>query len=249
MFPIGDDNVKGGVFPYVTYAFLAINVLVFLFIQLPIMFQGEDAVKAFYNIYAGDPCELKAGTDWFTAITSMFLHGGIWHIIGNMLFLWVFADNIESTIGHIRFIIFYLLGGITAVLAHTYLGSGGDCTPMVGASGAIAAVLGAYFVMFPGSRIKLWAILFTFRLVAWLFLGLWIGQQFLAVLANVNMDKVQGGGIAWWAHIGGFIFGIFAGLYFKVRFPKIKSFMDNVRKQREYRSVKIPPKRYNNRFG
>jgi membrane associated rhomboid family serine protease len=142
----------------------------------------------------------------------MFLHGSWAHFLGNMLFLWVFADNIEASVGSVRFTFFYLLGGILASLAHIYFNLG-SLVPTIGASGAISAVMGAYLVMFPGSKIKVIVIFFflTFRLPAFIFLGFWIGQQLLSGFASVGMSAA-GGGVAWWAHIGGFAFGLLWGL-------------------------------------
>lgn len=240
IFPIGDDNVKGGYKPYFSYLFLALNIIAF------ILTAGNLQQSA--DVFGANPCEIKQGQDLFALFTSMFMHGGLLHIIGNMLFLWIFADNIESTIGNIRFAIFYILGGLVAAYAHIIIGAGTECTPMVGASGAIAAVLGAYVVMYPKSRIKL-TILFlkSFRIPAFIFLGLWIVQELLSGFGALSFVKDVGGGVAYWAHIGGFMFGVLAGLYFKTRFPQIAL----VRKDKnpEYHSVKVEPRRYNNRFG
>lgn len=249
IFPIGDDQVRGGHYPIISYAFIALNVLIFLY-QLTV--PGSLTCE-----YGFIPNEVAAGEDYFTLLTSAFLHGGWMHLIGNMLFLWVFADNIEATIGSIPFLLFYLLGAFAASLAHTFMGAGLDvagcceicntafasgipcdlsrpnditvCSgsvPAVGASGAIAAVLGAYLVMFPKSRIKVNVfVVMNFRVIAFLFLGFWIIQQFISGIGAISTTSATGGGVAWWAHIGGFIFGVFAGLLFRSMYhKKLKGF-------------------------
>lgn len=231
IFPIGDDQVKGGYFPLFSYAFIALNIGLFL-LQL----QFPDNLVCSWGAIPG---ELLAGEDLITLFSSMFLHGGWWHLLGNMLFLWVFADNIEATVGNLRFVLFYLLGGLTAVAAHIYFNLGGtefccapcgggypcdgyasacaELTPMIGASGAISAVMGAYLVMFPASRIKVLFLVFPFRVPAFLFLGFWIYQQWASGVASLKAIGGESDSVAWWAHIGGFIFGLLAGAYFRVR--------------------------------
>ncbi|MFK7934747.1 MAG: rhomboid family intramembrane serine protease [Saprospiraceae bacterium] len=210
IFPIGDDQVQGGYKPYFAYSFIALNVLIFIFqASLP---TGQ--LNSFIFEYGSIPVETVQGQDLFTLFTSMFLHGGWMHLIGNMLFLWVFADNIEATVGSISFVIFYLVGGLAAHAAHIYFNMGSEI-PTVGASGAIAAVMGAYLVMFPTSKIKMWAFFFTFRIAAIFFLGFWIFQQFMSGTAALDVATEQTAGVAWWAHIGGFIFGVIAGFYYR----------------------------------
>lgn len=218
IFPIGDDQVKGGYFPLISYGFIAINVLVFIFqATLP-----QAQLEAFIFDYGSIPYETVKGQDLLTLVTSMFLHGGWMHLIGNMLFLWVFADNIESTVGSARFLVFYLLGGLAAHAAHIYF-NWNSTIPTVGASGAISAVMGAYLVMFPVSRVKVLVLLFTFRVPAILFLGFWIWQQWLNGTATLNVPTAESSGVAWWAHIGGFVFGILAGLYFRLNKPRARA--------------------------
>lgn len=210
IFPIGDTQVQGGHKPYVSYTFIAINVCVFLY-----EFYLGPKANEFIITYGTIPNEITAGQDYFTLFTSIFLHGGWMHLIGNMLFLWVFADNIEAKIGSSRFLMFYLFGGLVASLAH--VGFNMDSTiPTVGASGAIAAVMGAYLVMFPKSKIKILVIVFfrSFHIPAFLFLGLWFGQQLLSSFGSLAETK-DTSGVAWWAHIGGFVVGLVAGYYFK----------------------------------
>jgi len=247
IFPIGDDQVRGGHFPYISYAFIALNVLVFLY-QLTV--PGNLTCE-----FGFIPNKVAAGEDYFTLLTSAFLHGGWMHLIGNMLFLWVFADNIEATIGSIPFLAFYLLGAFAASLAHTFMGAGMDVAgcceicqtafssgvpcnlsrsdfvlcqgsiPAVGASGAISAVLGAYLVMFPKSKVKVNVfIVMNFRIIALLFLGFWIIQQLISGVGAISATA-DTSGVAWWAHIGGFVFGVVAGLLFRNMYhKKLKGF-------------------------
>lgn len=210
IFPIGDDQVKGGHFPLFSYAFILMNVVIFFYqASLP-----PDYLQNFIFEYGSIPQETMRGQDLFTLFTSMFLHGGWMHLIGNMLFLWVFADNIEATIGNFRFFIFYILGGLAAHAAHIYFNPGSPI-PTVGASGAISAVMGAYLVMFPTSRIKMLFLFFTFRINAFIFLGFWIWQQWMSGTAALQVQTAESAGVAWWAHIGGFVFGVLAGFYYR----------------------------------
>lgn len=231
LFPIGDDQVKGGHFPLFSYGFILLNLGIYL---IQIQFSDE-LICSFGTI----PSNIASGRDFYTLVTSMFLHGGWMHLIGNMLFLWVFADNIEATVGNMRFLGFYLLGGLAAVLTHIYFAGDGaaefccspcgngvpceggmvacnDAIPMVGASGAISAVMGAYLVMFPRSRVKLLFLVFPFRLPAFLFLGFWIGQQWFNGIASLDPLTGAADGVAWWAHIGGAVFGVLVGGLFRI---------------------------------
>ncbi|MCB0542420.1 MAG: rhomboid family intramembrane serine protease [Saprospiraceae bacterium] len=215
IFPVGDDNVEGGHPPVLSYGFLLLNVGVFLFQNsLP---KGTQA--AFVETWGAIPYEIAQGVDLQTLVTSIFLHGSWLHLLTNMLYLWIFADNIEAVVGSGRFLIFYLFGGMVAGLAQVVFNplSGMPC---VGASGAIAAVMGAYVVMFPGSRIKMLFILLLiiFYIPSWIFLGVWFLQQTLAGLEVLGMSSKDAGGIAWWAHIGGFLFGLAMGIYFRSRY-------------------------------
>ena len=164
-FPIGDDQVKGGYFPLFSYIFIAINVLVF-FYQASLSVPG---FEQFVYTYGSIPRETLAGQDTFTLFTSMFLHGSWMHLLGNMLFLWIFADNIEATIGNFRFLVFYIIGGLAAHAGHIYFNMGSEI-PTVGASGAISAVMGAYLVMYPTSKIKMLVLVFFVRVPAFIFL-------------------------------------------------------------------------------
>ena len=212
IFPIGDTQIQGGRTPLFTYAFLAANVLVFLYqVQL-----SQPALLDFMNDYATRPAVVARGAGYHTLLTSMFLHGSWMHLIGNMLFLWVFADNIEAVVGNWRFLLFYLLGGLAAWFGHFYFNAESQL-PAVGASGAISAVLGAYLVMFPKSRIRTLFFLFVFEVPALLFLLFWFGQQAVSGYGSLQVATEQTAGVAWWAHIGGFLFGVLAGFYFRGR--------------------------------
>ncbi|MFP3853792.1 MAG: rhomboid family intramembrane serine protease, partial [Anaerolineales bacterium] len=193
MFPIGDQDVRGAGIPIVSYAFLAINVLVFLY-QATL---GQAALRAFIEAWGVIPAEISSGMDLHTLLTSMFMHGGWLHLIGNMLFLWVFADNIEAVIGSPLFAIFYLAGGLAASLAHVF-SAPASSIPSLGASGAIAAVLGAYVVMFPQSRVRLLifggAGMRVTRTSALIFLGLWAVMQLFNGIASLGVPTAQTSG-------------------------------------------------------
>lgn len=214
LYPIGDTQVEGGHRPIATYTLIVINVLIFMYeVSL-----GQ-RLNGFLLEYGTIPTEIVRGEDLFTLVTNMFLHGGWMHLIGNMLFLWIFGDNIEAKIGTPRFVIFYLLGGIVASLLHVVFNTSSNI-PGVGASGAIAALMGAYLIMFPKSKIKMIVLIFfrTFEVPALLFLGLWFGQQFLAGLGSMT-QTADTAGVAWWAHIGGFVFGVAGGFLFRKMTP------------------------------
>jgi membrane associated rhomboid family serine protease len=206
LFPIGDDQVKGGYFPLFSYAFIVLNIAVY--------WQQMQHPDMLVLQWGAVPDEILRGERLLNLLTSMFLHGSPMHLIGNMLFLWVFADNIEATIGSMRFLVFYLLGGLAAHFGHIYFNPA-SLIPTIGASGAIAAVMGAYLIMFPTSRVKLWFFFLIFRVPAILFLGVWIIMQWINGRASLEVYTADAGGTAWWAHIGGFAFGLLAGLYYR----------------------------------
>jgi membrane associated rhomboid family serine protease len=223
MFPIGDDNSDRIITPYVNYLFIAINILVFVFLQ------GLGGNDAFSYAFSLVPKEISTGVDitgtqiirdsfgntgkiqhyatplpvYFNFLSSMFMHGDIMHIFGNMLFLWIFGDNIENLIGHIRYAIFYIVCGFAAALAQIIMDTG-SIIPMLGASGAISGVLGGYMLLFPTRRVR--ALIFNvFTTVpAYVALGLWIGMQLL----QGYFTSAGEGGVAYAAHIGGFIAGL-----------------------------------------
>ncbi|MCC6816835.1 MAG: rhomboid family intramembrane serine protease [Saprospiraceae bacterium] len=224
--PIGDDQVQGGHKPLFAYSLIVINCILF-FYEFSL---NHTSTEMLLFRYGTIPQEILNGEDLYTLISSMFLHGGWMHLIGNMLFLWVFADNIEAVIGSFNFIIFYLFGGIIASIIHVFFNPYSEA-PMIGASGAISAVLGTYLVMFPASKIKVLLLLFfiTFYVPAIFFLGIWIVQQLVAGIGSISSASEQTG-VAWWAHIGGFVFGIIIGFIirssYKNRYKYINSEID-----------------------
>lgn len=203
MFPIRDHNPSGRT-PYITYALIAANILIFL-AYFP--FMDDEALFTFYYDWAMIPAGISQGFGWETLITSMFLHGGWMHIIGNMLFLWIFGDNMEDEMGHLPFLVFYLASGIGAGLAH-WLAAPFSTVPTVGASGAIAGVMGGYLLLFPKARVDILLIIIVFFKIfpipAWVMLGLWFALQ---LFNGVGADPMTGG-VAYWAHAGGFVIGI-----------------------------------------
>jgi len=230
IFPIGDEQVSGGHKPVVSYMLIGINILVFLFqVTLPSAEQQE-LVHAFGAI----PKEIAAGQDLFTLLTNMFLHGGWMHLIGNMLFLWVFADNIEAVIGSIPFLLFYFGGGIAASAAHIMFNLNSSI-PAIGASGAISAVLGAYLVMFPASKVKVYVLILfrSFYMPALFFLGIWGVQQFINGFISIVPSSAYTSGVAWWAHIGGFVFGLIAGFLIRRHYEKRNAYDMNTYSSRD----------------
>jgi membrane associated rhomboid family serine protease len=220
MVPLNDENPTR-ITPIVTYALIAINVVVFIH-QLTLT---PPQLEAFYRLYALVPRELTASFEGFasnssvpeylTLITSQFLHGGFTHVGFNMLFLWVFGNNIEDRLGHIKYIIFYITCGILAALSQ-WLVSIMSEIPSLGASGAIAGVMGAYIIKFPNARIltliPLGFFFYAVRIPAIFFLGFWFAQQALNSLLSLQVPPdMQMGGVAYWAHAGGFVFGAILG--------------------------------------
>jgi membrane associated rhomboid family serine protease len=212
MFPIGDENDHAGV-AFVTITLIVINAVAFLNeINRP-----EHAIQAFIFAWGVVPREFATGTDlpplipfpfWSTLLTSMFLHGGWGHLGGNMLFLWIFGDNIEHRLGHLRFVLFYLVCGLAASLAHIMFNSGSSI-PAVGASGAISGVLGGYLLMFPRNRVYVLTWGGVMAVPAIFMLGLWIVTQFVNGVGSIAVtDETGGGGVAYMAHIGGFVAGL-----------------------------------------
>lgn len=224
MFPIGDDNSDVTITPFVNYLFIGVNVLVFVLLQ---QLGSNDAFSYAFSLV---PKEITTGQDlvgvtavtdsdgrvlgeirqypaplsvYFNFFSSMFMHGDIMHIFGNMLFLFIFGDNLENLLGHIRFAVFYLVCGIAAALAQVVMDPSSPI-PMLGASGAISGVLGGYLVLFPQREVR--AIIFNFltTVPAFVALGIWIGYQLLLGYLSPS----GGGGVAYAAHIGGFIAGV-----------------------------------------
>ena len=204
MFPIRDHNPSLRT-PFVTYGLIALNMLIFFsyFGQLSDPLLGG----TIFVSYGAIPAEISAGQDLFTLVTAMFLHGGLMHLGGNMLFLYVFGDNLEDILGHLPFLGFYLVGGLAASFAHVFADPASPI-PMVGASGAIAAVLGGYLLLYPKARVDVLFIIVIFiRIIpipAYIVLGVWFGLQIL----NGATTSPGGGGVAYWAHAGGFVAGL-----------------------------------------
>ena len=205
------DVIPSRTTPFMTVTLIALNTLVFVY-ELSLGERVEDFVLYFGLV--------PAAFSVVTLFTSMFLHGGFLHFAGNMLYLWIFGDNVEDRMGHGRFLVFYLLCGVAAALAQT-ITSPDSVVPMVGASGAIAGVMGAYFVLYPRSRIlTLLPIIFFFQLVevpAIFFLGIWFLMQFLSGVGSIVTATAgePSGGIAFWAHVAGFVAGISAIGFFR----------------------------------
>ena len=214
MFPIGDDDVHGGRrnVQLVTFALIALNVLAWL---LELGQGSEGALQAFVQAWGVVPREYTSGTDlppaipapiWTTTITSMFLHGGWMHLGGNMLYLWIFGDNLEKVMGHVRFLCFYLVCGIAAAVAHI-LFNPNSMIPTVGASGAISGVLGGYLILFPRNRVRVLTRGGVAHVPAVVVLGIWILLQFINGIGSVAATP-ETAGVAYLAHIGGFVAGL-----------------------------------------
>lgn len=204
MFPIRDHNPSGRI-PYITYTLMALNIGIFLS-MVPIM-SDPPAINALYNSYALVPIRISNGVGFEGLFTSMFLHAGWMHILGNMLFLWIYGDNIEDEMGHLPYLAFYLACGIAAGLAQV-LFEPSSRVPMVGASGAIAGVMGAYLLLYPKAKVDIFFFFVVFfRIIpipAWIILVLWFAMQFIG---GLGADPDQGG-VAYWAHAGGFVAGL-----------------------------------------
>lgn len=214
MLPIGDDNADRRFAPMVNYVLIAINVLVFVFLQ------GMGGNEKFTYAFSTVPAEILTGKDiaagvlettpvpvYFTLITSMFMHGGWAHLLGNMLFLWVFGDNIENRIGHSRYLIFYLVCGIIASLSHVFISGADSEIPSLGASGAISGVMGGYLLLFPSRRVRVLMGRGVSEVPAFVALGIWIVFQVINGMGMLGGEQT-GGGVAYAAHIGGFIAGL-----------------------------------------
>lgn len=233
LLPIADENYDRRTTPIVNYAIIALNVLVFVFLQ------GLGSNVKFTYAFSTVPAEILTGMDvvtpsrilvqpftgqhvempglqptpipvYLTLLTSMFMHGGIAHLLGNMLFLWIFGDNIEDRLGHLRYVIFYLVCGVIAGLAHVFstaLFAGNLLIPSLGASGAISGVLGGYILLFPTRRVTVLVSYFVTQVPAFVAIGLWFVFQIISGLGVLGSGS-QAGGVAYAAHIGGFIAGL-----------------------------------------
>jgi membrane associated rhomboid family serine protease len=198
------DVIPSRTFPFFTVSFIVLNSVAFLYeLSLP-----ERVLDRFISVYGVVPARFTA----VSVVTSMFLHGGWAHFLGNMLFLWIFGDNVEDRLGHVRFVVFYLLCGVAATLAHVSMNPA-STIPTIGASGAIAGVMGAYFLMYPNSRVlalvPLFIIFEVIEVPAILFLGLWFLMQFFYGVGSMGARSGgEAGGVAFWAHIAGFVAGM-----------------------------------------
>jgi membrane associated rhomboid family serine protease len=229
--PIGDDNTGSTLRPYVNYVLIAVNILVF------VLLQGMDGSSSFTYAYATVPAEILNGQDiitnpalwtdpntgqqfqipglqpthipvYLTTVTSMFMHGGWMHLLGNMLYLYIFGDNLENRLGHVKYLFFYLLCGVIASLSHVFsvtMMAQNSLIPSLGASGAISGVLGAYMLLFPQRKVKVLMLRWVMQVPAYVALGLWIGLQ---IVSSLGVLGGGGDGIAYAAHIGGFIAGL-----------------------------------------
>jgi membrane associated rhomboid family serine protease len=225
------DNIPTERFPLVTVALIVANVLVYFVFQKGGILHGPSTTNVVdygwipYEIkHPGQQCipqgqAIACGhfhgepPIYVTALTSMFMHGSIIHLGGNMLFLWIFGNNVEDSMGRIKFLIFYLLGGLAALAGQTLVASGtGEAVPLVGASGAIAAVLGGYLVLYPRARVLTVVFLFLFftllEVPAVVMLGIWFVEQVLFGVFGLTDPAGSGGGVAYFAHVGGFLFGL-----------------------------------------
>jgi membrane associated rhomboid family serine protease len=238
MFPIGDENERGHGPAFVSLAFIAINIAVFLFLQGA----GASTEGAEFTYgYSAVPYEITTGVDltepepitidgqtvpvpqepgptpiWLTLFSSIFMHGGWLHLAGNMLFLWIFGDNVEHRVGHVPYLLFYLAAGVIASFAQILIDTD-SIIPTLGASGAISGVLGAYLVMFPTNRVTVFIFRFLLPVPAIVAIGMWAVLQFINGFGAIAVTE-QTGGVAYMAHIGGFVAGVVAGLLFRMVF-------------------------------
>ena len=241
LFPIGDDNRERTITPYINYLLIATNIFVFVYFQdfgnndkftykfsmVPEeIITGRDIVtqsQTYQDPATGETYTIPGLgatpiTVYITLLTNIFMHGGLAHIFGNMLFLWIFGDNIENRLGHLRYIIFYLVCGILASLAHVYstaMLGGNLLIPTLGASGAISGVLGAYILLFPKKRVSVIIIYFLTEVPAVVAIGFWFVFQLISGLGMLG-EGAQGGGVAYGAHIGGFIAGMILINFFSI---------------------------------
>lgn len=230
VFPIGDDNSDRTTPPFINYVLIAINILVFVFLQ------GATGENNFTASFATVPEEIRTGQDvkgavpikvgtqeavirlgetpspvYITLLTSMFMHGGWMHLLGNMLFLWIFGDNLENRMGRFRYLIFYLVTGLAASLAHvfsTFTFGDNPYIPSLGASGAISGVLGGYLVLFPKRQVKVIMLRMLTTVPAIVAIGLWFVLQLVQAFGVLAAGPQSGGGVAFMAHVGGFVAGL-----------------------------------------
>lgn len=210
--PVGTEEAQPRQkFPIVTVLIVLLNSLVFLFELFLLYSGGEGALNAFMSRFGAVPATITTGQGLYTLLTAMFVHGSLTHIGFNMLFLLAFGDNVEDRLGHWRYLAFYGLAGLLANLAQIAINPG-SLVPTVGASGAIAGILGAYLVMYPRGRVRIFFFLGplsrTTRISALLYTGFWFLTQFLNGMGSLGVQTAETGGTAYWAHIGGFVAGL-----------------------------------------
>ncbi|HEX8494116.1 MAG TPA: rhomboid family intramembrane serine protease [Pyrinomonadaceae bacterium] len=230
IFPIGDDNSDRTITPLVNYLLIAINILVFVFLQ------GMGNNEKFTYAFSTVPQEIRTGQDvdkpvpveiagqrgtinleptpgsvYLTLLTSMFMHGGWMHLLGNMLFLWIFGDNLENALGRVRYLLFYLATGLIASLAHvisTFVLGDNPYIPSLGASGAISGVMGGYLLLFPKRQVRVIMFRMLTNVPAIVAIGLWFVFQLISAFGVIGAGPQSSGGVAFMAHIGGFIAGL-----------------------------------------
>ncbi len=250
--PLGDDNADRTLTPFINYALTAANILVFVFLQ------GLGSNEKFTMAFSTVPGEIVSGQDlvsedqvaqdpargqtfnipglqptpvsvYLTLLTSMFMHGGFMHLAGNMLYLWIFGDNLEDRMGHARYLTFYLVSGVLASLAHvfsTYAFDGNPYIPSLGASGAISGVLGGYLLLFPGKRVKVLMLNMLTEVPSIVAIGLWFALQLFSGFGSIGST---GGGVAYGAHIGGFIAGLILVKFFDTGRREQGAFLRGIR--------------------
>lgn len=216
-FPIRDDQPRFST-PFINYFIIALNIAVYFFVELPIQAQGPRAMNLLITQFGLTPHDLTRavagmpqyplGANILTILTSMFMHGGFFHILGNMWCLWIFGDNVEDHLGHFSYLLFYLICGVAAALTDIALTPTSN-VPMIGASGAIAGVMGGYFLLYPRAKVLTWVIfIFFWWLPAWIWLGFWFLSQFFDTVVTASGAHHQTGGVAFAAHVGGFVTGL-----------------------------------------
>ena len=216
MIPLRDDQPSFST-PFINYFLIGLNVLIYVW-EFLVGVQSPRALNAFVMHFGLVPRHVTAVLGAHSHVspvaaivpvfTSMFLHASFMHVAGNMLFLWIFGDNVEDYLGHFKYVVFYFASGIAAASAQILLNPDSRL-PTVGASGAIAGVMGAYFVLYPRARVLVWfPPIFLFHVPAWLMLGYWFLYQFFSGTVTVIAETAQQGGIAFWAHVGGFAAGV-----------------------------------------
>lgn len=207
MLPVGDENSPRRSFPFMTYLLIGINLVVF-FLELS---RGNTFIERWAFVpsqFINDP-----SGNFLTIFSAMFLHAGGFHLFSNMLYLWIFGDNVEDRFGHLRYLFFYILSGVASTLAFLFFSLGSD-VPLVGASGAIAGVLAAYFLMFPKRNVRVLMGLWLIPMPAWLVIGIWFILQLFNGVASID-SATQTGGVAYIAHVGGFVAGFVLTLVFR----------------------------------